>query len=62
MFTDPNEDIDERIKKLRQANFKLEYKQRMHSGERSVRSKPRGQGQRRRSKAVSDTEADSDME
>ncbi len=32
MLIDPNEDIDERFKKLRQANFKLEYKQRMGSG------------------------------
>ena len=32
MFIDPNYEIDERIKKLRQANFKLEYKQRMNSG------------------------------
>lgn len=28
VYEDPTEEIDEKIKKLRQANFKLEYKQR----------------------------------
>jgi hypothetical protein len=64
VFIDPNEDIDERFKKLRQANFKLEYKQRMGSGGRR-----RGAGRARvRASAGSfkaaayDTDGDSDMD
>jgi hypothetical protein len=42
VFVDPNYEIDERIKKLRQANFKLEYKQRLSSGNpMAVRSRSR---------------------
>ncbi len=66
MFIDPNEDIPERIKKLRQANFKLvhkEYKQRMGSGGAPARGRQgKGQGQRRRKAAAYDTDDDSDMD
>jgi hypothetical protein len=63
VFIDPNEDIPERIKKLRQANFKLEYKQRGGSGGAPARGRQgKGQGQRRLKAAAYDTDDDSDMD